>query len=52
MQRNVRIITYFIVAGIVLAGCGETVRGMWKDMQRVGGGLKKVFICDSAVYGE
>ncbi len=45
-------LVYCILALIVLAGCGETVRGVWKDTKRVGYGVKTIFVSDSARYGE
>jgi predicted small secreted protein len=52
-MRNICIsIAYGVVALLVLSGCGETVRGAWKDITRVGYGIKTVFVCDSAKYGE
>lgn len=38
-----------LVAGLIallLAGCGETVSGMGKDISRIGRGVKTVFIRD------
>ncbi|MFH1791825.1 MAG: hypothetical protein ABH885_07590 [Candidatus Omnitrophota bacterium] len=36
----------FILSTGILAGCGETLTGMSKDMKRVGKGVKTVFFRD------
>ncbi|MGB2630145.1 MAG: hypothetical protein WBD24_03890 [Candidatus Omnitrophota bacterium] len=30
-----------------IAGCGETIRGAAKDTNRIGQGIRKVFVSDS-----
>lgn len=35
-----------LLAVFVLSGCGETVRGMGRDLSRVGRGVKTIFISD------
>ena len=52
MRKDTNYVIYMILVVIVMSGCGETVRGMWKDTKRVGEGVKKVFVCDSARYGD
>ena len=43
MKKIISIISLLLVV-VFLAGCGETVNGMVKDTQRIGSGVKKVFI--------
>lgn len=45
MRDAVKIIAVCLLLTI-LAGCGETVRGIWRDSQRVGRGVKTIFIAD------
>ncbi|MBN1493949.1 MAG: hypothetical protein JW938_07370 [Candidatus Omnitrophica bacterium] len=52
MRRECYCLVYIVLAAIILTGCGETVRGAWKDTKRVGNGIKTIFVCDSARYGE
>jgi len=45
MHRAISLISLLIIM-VFLSGCGETVNGMSKDTQRIGAGVKKVFIRD------
>ncbi len=48
-MNNKRVVCLFLIllfAFIFCAGCGETVKGMSKDAQRVGRGTKTIFVSD------
>ena len=44
MKRSISIFLLLIFVSILLAGCGETISGMAKDVKRIGKGTKTVFI--------
>lgn len=35
-----------VAALLILSGCGETVRGVGKDVSRVGRGVKTIFVSE------
>lgn len=44
MRKNTALALALIIAAIAMAGCGETIAGMSKDITRIGKGVKTVFI--------
>ncbi len=44
MRAALKRISLVLLVLLVFAGCGETLRGMGKDVTRVGRGLKTIFI--------
>ena len=40
------LVIFVSIAAFQLSGCGETFQGMGKDVQRVGKGVKTIFIRD------
>lgn len=36
----------FLFVASMFTGCGETVRGVGRDMNRIGHGIKTIFISD------
>ena len=36
----------FLSVIVFVSGCGETIRGMGRDLTRVGRGIKTVFVSD------
>ncbi len=45
MRKVIPLISLLILI-VLLAGCGETIRGAVEDSKRIGGGIRKVFISD------
>ena len=43
-MKNLRIIVAFLICSALLIGCGETVRGVGKDVNRIGYGVKTIFV--------
>lgn len=43
MRQNVILIMLLV---LLLQGCGETIRGMGRDVNRVGKGIKTIFISE------
>ncbi|MBN1687486.1 MAG: hypothetical protein JW893_00115 [Candidatus Omnitrophica bacterium] len=48
MSRRLKAVLLILLFAflIELTGCGETVRGMGRDLARVGRGIKTIFISD------
>jgi len=47
MKKSVLFVGIVLCASIMIAGCGETINGMNKDVSRIGKGVKTVFIRDN-----
>ena len=43
-MKKIAAIISLIVLTAFLAGCGETVHGVVKDSQRIGQGVRKIFV--------
>jgi len=46
MKKIVVPVLVLISISLIMAGCGETFSGMSKDAQRVGKGIKTIFVRD------
>jgi predicted small secreted protein len=44
MKRRVALVLGLIIASLITAGCGETVNGLSRDINRIGKGIKTVFM--------
>lgn len=47
MKRNFALVMITMLLTMCLAGCGETVNGLSKDLKRVGKGIRTVFVRDN-----
>ena len=45
-MKKIACITLCLVVTLLLQGCGETFRGIGKDIGRIGRGVKTVFVSD------
>ncbi len=43
---TVRVLSVIIIASFLLQGCGETIRGVGQDFNRMGRGVKTIFNSD------
>ena len=41
------LLAILVMLALQLAGCGETLQGIGKDVRRVGQGVKTIFVRDS-----
>ncbi len=46
-MRKISVLVLLLVLCSVMTGCGETVRGAYKDCQRIGSGLHTMIVCES-----
>ena len=46
MKKAFLLVSLLLLVAFV-AGCGETIRGAAKDTNRIGKGIRKVFVSDS-----
>lgn len=46
-MHSVRMWIAVVLLVLCVAGCGETLRGIGRDVQRVGRGVKTIFVSDS-----
>jgi predicted small secreted protein len=44
MRKHMAVILILLLISIFLVGCGETFSGIGKDSQRIGKGVKTIFI--------
>jgi len=47
MKKVTALFLLMALATIILAGCGETMHGIGKDVNRVGKGIQTIFIRDN-----
>ena len=47
MKKYIALTLVLILASLAITGCGETVSGVGKDINRIGRGVKTVFIRDA-----
>ena len=47
MRNYVCLLLLLVFAMLILAGCGETVNGVGKDIKRIQKGIKTVFVRDT-----
>ena len=46
-MKKMYFISLLLLIILILQGCGETVRGVGRDVSRVGRGVKTIFVSDS-----
>ena len=46
MKKHLILLVLLMTTSVMFTGCGETVRGAWKDAQRVGHGVKTIFVAE------
>jgi len=47
MKKIVILVLVLISVSLIVTGCGETLNGISKDVQRVGKGVKTIFVRDT-----
>jgi len=45
-KNNTGLLFFVVIVVFFVTGCGETVRGLGRDMNRVGRGVKTIFVSD------
>jgi len=43
-MRKINFLFLALACVIMLSGCGETIRGVGRDVQRIGYGVKTIFV--------
>jgi predicted small secreted protein len=47
MKKIVLLVVCLILTYVITTGCGETIDGLGKDINRIGKGVKTVFVRDN-----
>lgn len=47
MKKSIVLVLALVFASLIMTGCGETFNGISKDVQRVGKGVKTIFVRDT-----
>ncbi len=47
MKKNIALVLALLLTSLIIGGCGETFNGISKDAQRVGKGVKTIFVRDA-----
>jgi len=47
MKRCFALVSFLVLASILISGCGETANGLNKDLKRITKGIKTVFVTEN-----